>query len=316
MTAHRPTLHVAAAIGATVCWGAGMTLTKLALGHFQPTSLLLVQLLASIVFLVLILLLSGIRATSWSQVLRNSGLGVLEPGLAYFLGLEGLNRISAAEAVVLSSTESIMIVLIAWLFAVERPRGAVLLLAIVGAAGAILVAGSHLQYAGGSTSLWGDALVLGGVLSAAIYVVCSARVASVTEPIPALIGQQVVAMLFAGGIHLAFTHAGFSLLSVSPAGWVLAATSGVVQYACAFWLYLWALKGLRTDAAGLYLSMIPVFGLLISIPVLGEGLTAMQWIGTLVIVATIVALTRIREHPISPATSVRPDVECVDQSAG
>jgi len=116
---------------------------------------------ASISFLVIILLATRNRATSWSQVLRNSGLGVLVPGLAYFLGLEGLNRISAAEAVVLSSTESIMIVLLAWMLAIERPRGVVLLLAIVGAAGAVQVAGSHLQYAGGSISLLGDALVLG-----------------------------------------------------------------------------------------------------------------------------------------------------------
>jgi drug/metabolite transporter (DMT)-like permease len=294
MTAHRSVAYVAAAVGATFCWGAGMTLTKMALGHFEPSLLLVLQLLASVVFLVLMLLVTGIRATSWPQLLRNSGLGVLEPGLAYFLGLEGLNRISAAEAVVLSSTESIMIVLIVWMFAIERPRGVVLLLAVIGAAGAVLVAGSHLQYAGGSLSLWGDLLVLGGVLSAAVYVVCSSRRASVTEPIPALIGQQVVAVLFAVGIHLAFSG-GFSIPSVSPYGWGLAAASGIVQYACAFWLYLWALKGLRTDEAGLYLSLIPVFGLMVAIPVLGERLTLMQWVGTIVIVGTIVVLTRIRE---------------------
>ncbi|MBK9251288.1 MAG: DMT family transporter [Proteobacteria bacterium] len=296
MTAPRSAIFIVAAIGATFCWGAGMTLTKLALGHFEPSLLLLVQLLASIAFLLIILLATGIRTTSWSQVLRNSGLGVLEPGLAYFLGLEGLNRISAAEAVVLSSTESIMIVLLAWMLAIERPRGVVLLLAIVGAAGAVLVAGSHLQHAGGSLSLWGDALVLGGVLSAAIYVVCSSRLASVTQPLPALIGQQVVAVVFATGIHLALTDGGFSPQSVPTSGWLLAVSSGIVQYACAFWLYLWALKGLRADEAGLYLSLIPVFGLMIAMPVLGERLTAMQWMGTLVIIGTIVVLTRLRDE--------------------
>ena len=295
MTAPRSAVCVVAAIGATLCWGAGMTLTKLALRHFEPSLLLLVQLLASIAFLVLILLAMGIRTASWPQLLRNSRLGILEPGLAYFLGLEGLNRISAAEAVVLSSTESIMIVLLAWMFAIERPRGVVLVLAVVGAAGAVLVAGSHLQYAGGTLSLWGDVLLLGGVLCAAVYVVSSSRLASVTEPIPALIGQQAVAALFATGIHLALSDVRFSVPSVSTYGWVLAATSGIVQYACAFWLYLWALKGLRADEAGLYLSLTPVFGLMIAIPVLGERLTVMQWIGTLVIIGTIVVLTRVRE---------------------
>lgn len=295
MNMHRPAVFIGAAIGATFCWGAGMTLTKLALGHFEPSLLLLVQLLASIAFLVLVLLVSGGRTGSWPQLLRNSGLGVLEPGLAYLLGLEGLSRISAAEAVVLSSTESIMIVLIAWLFAIERPRGMVLLLAIIGAAGAVMVAGSHLHHVGGSFSLWGDVLLLGGVLSAAIYVVCSARRAAVTQPIPALVGQQVVAVLFATGVHLAMSGSGLSVPSASAAGWLLAVLSGIVQYACAFWLYLWALKGLRADEAGLYLSLTPVFGLLVAIPVLGERLTAMQWTGTLVIIGTIAVMTRIRE---------------------
>lgn len=295
MNAHR-SAYVFAAIGATLCWGAGMTLTKLALEHFPPSLLLPVQLVASIAFLVVVLLVTGIRTISWPQLLRNSGLGVLEPGLAYFLALEGLNRIGAAEAVVLSSTESIAVVLLAWLFAIERPRGVVLLLAVVGAAGAVLVAGSHLQYTGGAISLWGDVLVVGGVISAAIYVVCSARRASATQPLPALIGQQVVALAFAIGVHLAFSSSSLSMPSASTYGWMLAASSGIVQYACAFWLYLWALKGLRADEAGLYLSLIPVFGLLIAIPVLDERLTATQWMGTIVIIGTIIVLTRIREE--------------------
>jgi drug/metabolite transporter (DMT)-like permease len=191
-----------------------------------------------------------------------------------------------------------MIVLLAWLFTIERPRGLVLLLAVVGSVGAALVAGSHMQYEEGALSLFGDALLLGGVLCAAVYVVCSSRAASATEPLPALIGQQVVALVFAAGIHLVISDVGFGLPSVSAWGWVLAASSGIVQYACAFWLYLWALKGLRADEAGLYLSLTPVFGLVVAIPVLGEQLSAMQWMGTIVIIATIVVMTRIRERRV------------------
>ncbi len=295
----RKTPYILAAIGATLCWGAGMTLTKLALGHFDPSLLLPVQLLASVGFLCLMLLGRGLPQVSWRQLLRSSRLGFLEPGLAYFLGLEGLARISAAEAVVLSSTESIAIVLLAWIFAIERPRGMMLLLAIVGAAGAVLVAGSHLQYEGGTLSLWGDLLVLAGVLCAAAYVVCSSRAAAQTEPLTALIGQQAVALVFAAGVHLALEGFQLQVPTAAPAGWLLAAASGIVQYACAFWLYLWALKGLRADEAGLYLSLTPVFGLVVAIPLLGERLSAMQWTGTLVIIGTIVVLTRLREAPVS-----------------
>ena len=295
MITRRSAVFVAAAVAATMCWGAGMTLTKLALGFFEPSLLLVVQLLASIAFLALLVPVLRVRVSSWRLLFRVSGLGLLEPGLAYFLGLEGLQRIGAAEAVVLSSTESILVVLLAWLLAIERPRGIVLLLAVVGAAGATLVAGSHLSQVGAAPALWGDTLLLGGVLSAAAYVVWSSRLASVTEPLSTLIGQQVVAVLFAVGVHLAFADNPVHVTSVTAYGWTLAAVSGIVQYACAFWLYLWALKGLRTGEAGLYLSLIPVFGLLIAIPVLGERLSALQWMGALLITGTIIVLALVHE---------------------
>jgi drug/metabolite transporter (DMT)-like permease len=296
MKAPKSYAPVAAALLATLCWGAGTTLTKLALFHFEPSLLLVIQLLASIVFLACMAPLLGVRLPRSGSVSKLCWLGILEPGLAYFLGLEGLARISAAEAVVLSSTESILVVALAWLFAVERPRGIVLVLALIGCAGAVLVAGSHWNLGGLAPSLLGDLLLLSGVLCAAGYVVWSARLAAVTEPISALLAQQTVAVLVAIVMHLVVSTQPLALNTVAAAGWILAVASGIVQYACAFWLYLWALKGLRASVAGLYLSLIPVSGLVVAIPVLGERLTIIQWMGALLIIGSIVVLTRVREE--------------------
>lgn len=287
---------IAAAIAATLCWGAGTPLSKLALEHFEPTGLLTVQLLSSIAFLLFLQLILRSPVGSWRKLAGYSALGILEPGLAYFLGLFGLNYISAAEAVVLFSTESILIILLAWLLTIERPRGYVVLLAIVGTCGAMLVTGSHIGKLDGRLSLWGDLLVLAGVLSAAGYVVWSSRLAAQIEPLPVLVGQQLVALLFALGMHLALGADAWAG-QVPATGWALAALSGVLQYACAFWLYLWALKGLRTDEAGLYLCLIPMFGLLIAVPLLGERLGAIQWVGAALIVGSIIVLARFRQEP-------------------
>ena len=286
--------YVAAALAATLCWGAGMTLTKLALAWFEPSLLLVIQLLASAGFLICVAFALRVR---WPTLKSLSGiwwLGILEPGLAYFLGLEGLQRISASEAVVLSATESILVVVLAWLMVKERPRGVVLVLAAVGAVGTVLVAGSHLGMAGKAPSFLGDALLLGGVLCAAAYVVFSSRVASVTEPLSALIAQQGVAVLLAVGLVAIFGMHPRALEHVPMQGWALALTSGIVQYACAFWFYLWALKGLSAGVAGLYLSLIPVFGLLVAIPVLGDHLSAVQWLGAALIIGSVMVLTRVR----------------------
>jgi drug/metabolite transporter (DMT)-like permease len=273
-----------------------MTLTKLALNYFEPTLLLVVQLLASVVFLVCMAPVLRVRLPPLRSLRKIWWLGILEPGLAYFLGLEGLQRISAAEAVVLSSTESILVVLLAWWLAKERPRGLVLALAAVGAVGAVLVAGGCLDMNGRAPSLIGDALLLGGVLCAAAYVVMSSRMSAVTEPLSALIAQQAVAVLFAVAMFLVFGTGSLATPHVASYGWVLAVGSGIVQYACAFWLYLWALKGLSASVAGLFLSLIPVFGLLVALPVLGDQLTTMQWLGATLIIGSVAVLTRVKDE--------------------
>jgi drug/metabolite transporter (DMT)-like permease len=295
---------VAAALVATLCWGAGMTLTKLALNYFEPALLLVIQLIASVGFLVCVACALRVRRPSLKSLAGIWWLGVLEPGLAYFLGLEGLKRISAAEAVVLSSTESILVVVLAWLFVKERLRGTVLVLAVIGASGAVLVAGSHFGVGSTAASLSGDALLIGGVLCAAAYVVLSSRVASVTEPLSALIAQQGVAVLLAVGMVVFFGTRPLAIQHVAMQGWALAVASGIVQYACAFWFYLWALKGLSAGVAGLYLSLIPVFGLLVAIPVLGDHLTAVQWLGAALIVGSVVVLTWLRDEHQAAAASV------------
>jgi drug/metabolite transporter (DMT)-like permease len=144
-------------------------------------------------------------------------------------------------------------------------------------------------------SFLGDALLIGGVLCAAAYVVKSSRLASVTEPLSALIAQQGVAVLLAAGMVAIFGARPLAVQHVVAQGWVLAVASGIVQYACAFWFYLWALKGLSASVAGLYLSLIPVFGLLVAIPALGDHLTAVQWLGATLIIGSVMVLTWVRD---------------------
>lgn len=286
------------ALLATLCWGAGVTMTKIALQDFRPPQLLIIQLLASVACLVLVALVLGQLPRSLRGTIKVMWLGALEPGLAYFLGLEGLKRVSASEAVVLSSTESVMVVLLAWLIFRQVPKSAAIVLSILGSIGAVLVGGEHWNL--GGQSLLGDLLIIGGVLCAAGYVVNSARVSAAIEPLPALIGQQLVAIVVALALFWVLADHSSPTVQVGWRGWVMALASGVVQYAAAFWFYLWALKGITTTAAGLCLNLIPVFGLLIAMPVLGERLSAQQWLGAVVIVVSVAALTWVNDEHASP----------------
>ena len=294
MRAQNSRKYLAVGIAATLCWGGATTLTKLALRELEPGMLLIVQLLSSIVFLGLMLSALRIRLPPLRRSLAVAALGLLEPGLAYFLALEGLSRISATEAVVLSSSEAFMIVILSWLIAREPLRASVLGISLCGALGALLISGEHLGLSGTGVSLAGDALLLGGVFSAAVYVVLSARWALDAAAPAVLLYQQLCALALAVALQLLLRGRLALPAHVSAAGWLLAVGSGVVQYAWAFWLYLYALKGLPTNVAGVLLSLVPVFGIAVSVPILGDRMSPLQWGGAFVVVASVSLLSWVR----------------------
>ena len=292
--------HLVLCVAATFCWGAATTLTKVALNYMDPGLLLIVQLAASIAFLAPITALKSRRTWQNLPHPRVILLGLLEPGLAYFLALQGLKRITATEAVVLSSSEAFMIVVLSWLIVREPLRASIVCLSVVGAGGALMISGDHLALTGLGSSLTGDALLFGGIFCAAIYVVLSGRWATAAEPATVLLCQQACALALALLLHACLPSHPVAPASIPMAGWAIAAASGVVQYACAFWLYLQALKGVRTSVAGLLLTLVPVFGIAVSVPALGDRLSTVQWFGAFVVLLSVSLLGWIRQ-PVSAA---------------
>ena len=93
--------------------------------------------------------------------------------------------------------------------------------------------------------------------------------------------------------------------AISPAIWGWAALSGMLYYALAFWCYIIGLKQLPASMVGLFLNLIPIFGVAGAYLFLGERLTAVQWIGgTLILLAVVAVLRGQREGAATiPAAS-------------
>jgi drug/metabolite transporter (DMT)-like permease len=84
-------------IASATAWAMGTIASKAVLNRYHPSAiaLLVTQLAASVVLLVLVARLRGHRMRpAW----RRGWTGLLEPGLAYLLGLAGLAITSAANA--------------------------------------------------------------------------------------------------------------------------------------------------------------------------------------------------------------------------
>lgn len=281
-------------VAATACWGVGTVVTKQVLDDVAPLTLLPIQLAASCLMLAAVAVLTRTRRARsdrfrWSPETRGlAALGVLNPGLAYALGLLGLTSISASMSVLLWAAEPVLILLLA--AAMLREHIPAALAAALGAAvvGVLLV----VYQPGTAGDASGVALTVSAVGACALYTVLTRRLLLDDASLPLVLAQQVAALLFAvflaTAVQLA-TGNGWSVGNLPGATWVAATASGTLYYGLAFWFYLAGLRQVPASVAGAYLPLIPVFGVAAGYLV-GERLAGRQWTGVAIVVLATVAI--------------------------
>lgn len=171
----------------------------------------------------------------------------------------------------------------------------------IAVAGVVLVVfqpGSH-------ASPTGVALTVAGVAACAVYTVLSSKFLADASPLSVVLIQQVAALgfalvVFAGSVILADPS---SLSAVSATAWLSAIGAGILYYGVAFWFYVTGLSGTAPGIAGMFINLIPVFGITSSYLFLGERLTGRQWIGAGLILLAVAAITKLR----SPAPHLEND---------
>ena len=282
--------HALLIVCATACWGGGTVLSKQVLDRgVAPLTLLVIELAASSMLLGLGALVLGVRP-HWSPTLtRLALLGVLNPGIAYALGLLGLVTITASLSVLLWATEPVLIMLLAVLLLRERIAAATLIAVAIALIGVLLV----LYRPGASGDAVGISLTVGAVSACAFYTVLTRRLLLDDGSLEVVMVQQAVALCFAVALAgtaaaLGVTHLG---MPADLATWGLAAASGMVYYGFAFWFFIGGLRGVPASVAGSLFPLIPVFGIAAG-TLVGDRLSERQWIGAaMVVVATCAAAT-------------------------
>ena len=280
--------HVLLVVSATACWGVGTVLSKQVLDRgVAPLTLLVIELAASTLLLGLGALVLGARPTRSPELGRLALLGVLNPGVAYALGLLGLASITASLSVLLWATEPVLIMLLAVLILRERVAAATMVGVAVALAGVALV----LYRPGAYGDATGIGLTTAAVCACAVYAVLTRRLLLDDGSLEVVLVQQVAALCFALAVVAAASFVGlFSLgLPDDLATWGLAATSGIVYYGFAFWFFVGGVRGVPASVAGSLFPLIPVFGLAAAY-VAGDRLSDRQWVGAaIVVIATGVA---------------------------
>jgi drug/metabolite transporter (DMT)-like permease len=135
-------------------------------------------------------------------------------------------------------------------------------------------------------SLVGDLLVLAGSLSAAGYGVLARRVAPGRDVLSLTAVQMLVAAAIALAAAAGSAAGHHSHLGQADAGHLGAALGvGILAGVVPFLLYNAAITRVTATAAGLTLSLVPLFGTLASLVLLGEQLTGVQLVGGACVVA-------------------------------
>jgi probable blue pigment (indigoidine) exporter len=274
---------------AAACWGLGTVVSKGAVDELPPLVLFPIQLASSLVVLGLLMRRAGLPLLGSPPLLGR--LGLLNPGLAYALGLVGLTYISASLYVLLWALEPLLILLLAGIFLGEGVTRRLVLLSATAAAGMGLVV-----YEPAANGQWaGILLVIAGVVCCAVYTVVARRWAGTADSTAQVVfAQQAYALALAVAVALAVgIGGGLRWSGISAGALVAAVVSGVLYYTAAYWFYLRALGRVPASLAATSFYLIPVFGVAASFALLGDRLETGQWVGVGVVVLAVVSIIRL-----------------------
>ena len=252
-------------------WAGNAVGGKLAVGHVSP---MLLSALRWGIACAVLLAIGHRQVRAEAAVLRSNA------GLLLFLGFFGFTIFSVAlysallfttainASILQAGMRAIIFVMNFWLFRLRPKRGQVLgfLLSLVGVA----VAATHgeLERLLVLNVNVGDALVLAAAVAYAIYTVFLRR----KPPLHWI--SFMVALTAAGFVtSLPFAVVEFArgdLIVPDALGWAIVAYTALLPSALAQAFYIKGVNLIGGNRAGLFINLVPIFGTLLSILLLGE----------------------------------------------
>ena len=271
-------------------WGVNFPIVKFGTTLVEPLAYNGLRVALAAVLLSAIVLIGRAPLPSARTIAALLGLGVIGNGVYQFLFVEGIARTRASDAALFIAASPAFIAIIGRLGGVERisKRAAVgIALSIAGIALVVLGTAAGLE---GRASLLGDALVLGGSLSWALYTVL---LKPYTHDVS---GMQLSAFTMVGGAIPLFAVAWPSISSapwrsVPALGWAAVAYSGVCALVVAYYFWYRGVRVIGPTRTAMYSNLQPVIAALVAWPMLGETPTLWQAVGAVCIIGGLL-LTR------------------------
>jgi drug/metabolite transporter (DMT)-like permease len=284
---------VACLISSCALWGVITVFNKVLLAAIPAVPLLAIQLAVSTLALAAFVRLRRREWPAAPAILPLVLLGILNPGVSYTLALLGLALIPASTASLLWASEPLMIVALAAVVLREPMKPPLVAVLAAGLLGVALVTGAW-QKALRSPVVGGTGLMILAILCCALYTVLARRIVQTTDPVASVAIQQGAGLGWCLVLlNLAPFGSFLDIVSLPVAQLALAMLSGLFYYAVAYGLFMSALRVTPAGIASGYYNLIPVSAVGLAYLLLGETLTATQWIGSTIILASAAVLAWI-----------------------
>lgn len=271
-----------ALVGVTAIWGLTFVLVKDAVAVMPPLRFLAIRFILAGLILAPFgrgLRLSSVRSSAYTGVALAVGYGLQTIGLRY----TGATRSGFITGLAVVFTPLVGAVV----FGIQsslRMLSAVLASGL----GMFLLIGADLRHAN-----LGDLLTLGCAISFAFHLLLQARAVSNISPVILASVQMLIAgALFSMGSVLTESKT----LSFPPQVLVALAVTAVGGSALAFLVMAWAQKHLSPTQTAVILSAEPVFAGIAGYALLDERLTPVAWVGALLILMAMLAVSTVRER--------------------
>lgn len=275
---------VASVLGAVLLWSTSFVATKLALGDVPPLTLGAVRfVVAACVLGVAVGVVGGVRRPPPADLGRLAVGGLL--GITVYFSMEnfGVHLATASDAALLVVSYPAITMLLEILL--YRARVSPVRFAGVGLAmlGVYLIVGGS-PGSSGTNRLFGDALLVATGFVWALYNFSTSGVVRRYPMLTVVFYQTLFGA--AAFLPLALLESG-SWRTLGPSSLLVVAYLGLFCSLVAFWLYAHGLKGLDAGSAVNTMNLVPVFGVLVAVVVLGEPVGVVQLVGGLVVIGGV-----------------------------
>jgi drug/metabolite transporter (DMT)-like permease len=283
----------------TFFWGSNFTVIKAALRELPgPAFNGLRMILAAVVFLGLMARqeplhrsIGRVPRRDWPAIV---GLAVVGHGFYQYLFLGGVARTSVANSSLIFGCTPITVGLLSAWVGHERPGWARWAGTILSLAGIYFVVGH--RTGAGHASLTGDLMIVGAMLSWAVYTVGAKPLLARYSPFFVTGLTMSLGTLVYAPLALLWLR-GVDLTAVTPAAWAGLLYSSLFSLVAAYVIWYTAVQRVGGSHTAIYSNVVPIVAITVAAFVLQEPVTASTMVGAAAVILGV-AVTRLERPPI------------------